>query len=415
VACADIGGTSFDVALLTNGEYEIKSDPDVAHLKMNFPMVKIDSIGAGTGSFVRVNPISKRIEFGPDSAGSGIGMSNPAVGLDTVTISDCDVVLGLINVDYFLGGQVTLDRARAIEGVRTQIAEPLGLDVAEAATGVIELFEDELQRQLRALVTGKGFEAAEFVLLGYGGGGPLHVAGFSAGLGFKDVLVPTWAAGFSAFGCVCADFAYRLDRQVDIEIPPNATAEDKARVARHIDRAWTELRARVAAEFAKSGIAADRIEFHPQLRLQYLGQLNDIEVLCPLDRLTDADDVDRILAEYEEQYGKVYAASARAPELGYFVTLAIVTGTVPAEKPVIAAEPLAGPEPPAGARKERRPVFSRGRWADAEIYEMDRLLAGNELEGLAIVEAPSTTFVIPEGWQTRLDEHRIFHLSEGRG
>jgi acetone carboxylase, beta subunit len=412
VACADIGGTSFDVALITNGEYEIKPDPDLAHFKMNFPMVRIDSIGAGTGSFVRINPISNRIEFGPDSAGSTIGVCNPGAGVETVTISDCDVCLGLINPDYFLGGQVVLDRDRAVAAVRTQIAEPLGLGVVEAAAGVVELFEDELRRQIRALVMGKGFEAADFALLGYGGGGPLHVASFAEDLQFKDVLVPSWAAGFSAFGCVCADFAYRLDRQVDLEIPPHASAEQKARVAAEIDRAWRALRERVAAEFEKSGVAADAVRFNALLRLQYLGQLNDIEVLSPLDGLSGAEDIDRILAEYERLYGKVYAASARAPELGYFVTLAIVTGSVPAEKPTIAAEPLAGPEPPPSARKAPRPVFWRDRWAQAEIYEMDRLRAGNVLAGLAIVEAPSTTLVVPEGHRATLDEHRIFHLSQ---
>src|SRR5262249_53926186 len=157
------------------------------------------SVGAGTGTFVRVNPVTRRLEFGPDSAGAEIGVSNPDSAVDTVTITDCDVVLGWINPDYFLGGELKLERDRAVRAVERQVAHPLGLGVEEAAQGVVELFEAELTRQIEAQVMGQGFEPADFALLGYGGGGPLHVAGFSAPLHFQDVLVPSWAAAFSAF------------------------------------------------------------------------------------------------------------------------------------------------------------------------------------------------------------------------
>lgn len=411
VVCSDIGGTSFDVALITNGDYEIRTHPDIAHLKMNFPMVRTDSIGAGTGSFVRVNPLTKRIEFGPESAGARIGVSNPEGGLDVVTITDCDVVLGFINPDYFLGGEIPLDRDLAVEAVRAQIAEPLGLGVEEAAAGVIEIFEDELRQHVKAMVMGKGLEPADFVLLSYGGGGPLHVAGMSRELVFADVLVPSWAAGFSAFGCVCADFSYRFDRQLDLEVRPGASPRDKARVADDIDATWVALRRQVAAEFEKNAISSDLIAFRCSVRAQYLGQLNDLEVASPVERLSGPEDLDLLLAEFEEVYGKVYAASARSPELGHMITLAIVAGTVPVEKPALPNEALSEPDPPPQAKKGVRPVFTDGRWVDAEIYEMEELRAGNLLEGPAIVEAPSTTFVIPEQRVVRLDRHRIFHVT----
>jgi N-methylhydantoinase A/acetone carboxylase beta subunit len=415
VACSDIGGTSFDVALITNGDYEITSTPDIAHFKMNFPMIKIDSIGAGTGSFVRVNRISGRIEIGPDGAGARIGISNPAGGLDTVTITDCNVVLGVISPDYFLGGDVPLERERALAGVGEQIAEPLGLSVEAAASGVIELFEDELKRQVSSLVMGKGFEPADFVLLGYGGGGPLHVGGYTDGLNFQDVLVPSWAAGFSAFGCACADFSYRFDRQVDIEVPPDASDAIKSGVAEAVNAAWERLSKRVAAEFEKSAVPAGEVDFTPYLRVQYMGQVNDIEVPVPLPRVRTPADVDAIIAEFERVYGKVYAGAARSPELGYLITLAIVTGSTPAEKPVLPNEPLVGLKPSPEASKGTRQVYWQHEWIDAEIHEMDRLAAGNVVPGLAVIEAPSTTFVVPPGRSARLDQHRIFHLDNRDG
>ena len=113
VLCTDIGGTSFDIALITDGRFEITPTPDIARFVLNMPLVKIDSIGAGTGSFVRVNPNSNRPELGPDSAGSKIGVCWPEGGLETVSVTDLNVVLGRLNPDYFLGGDVELDPERA--------------------------------------------------------------------------------------------------------------------------------------------------------------------------------------------------------------------------------------------------------------------------------------------------------------
>jgi acetone carboxylase, beta subunit len=411
MACADIGGTSFDVALVVNGENEIRLDPDIAHFKMNLPMVKIDSVGAGTGSMVRINPFSKRIEIGPDSAGNRIGTSNPDGSVDTVTITDCDVVLGRLDPDYFLGGELQLDAERARRAIQEQVAEPLGLSVEQAASGVLELFEAELERQLKATVTGQGFGAPEFALLAYGGGGPVHVAGFSAGLEFEDVLVPTWAAGFSAFGCVCADYAYRLDRQLDRALPgPDASGEAIAEFASTLGNVWTDLRKKIVGEFAESGVAESDIRWRPSLRMQYNGQLNDIEIPVRNMDLSGPSDLSAIAESFETVYGQTYANAARSPEVGYFVTLAILTGSVDIEKPALAVEPLALAEEVNDARKAGRDVFIDGSWREAAIYDMDALRAGNQIVGPAVVEAPSTSFFVPPRRTATLDEHRIFHL-----
>ena len=129
VLCTDIGGTSFDIALITDGRFEITPTPDIARFMLNMPLVQIDSIGAGTGSFVRINPNSNRPELGPDSAGARIGVCWPEGGLETVSITDLNLVLGRVNPDYFLGGDIQLDPERARAEVERQVAEPLGLEV----------------------------------------------------------------------------------------------------------------------------------------------------------------------------------------------------------------------------------------------------------------------------------------------
>ena len=199
IACSDIGGTSFDVALITKGSFAIKSDPDMARLVLSLPLVAMDSVGAGAGSFVRLDPYSKSIKLGPDSAGYRVGTCWPESGLDTVSVSDCHVVLGYLNPQNFLGGAIKLDVQRARDHIKAQIADPLGLSVEDAAAGVIELLDLTLSEYLRANISAKGYNPAEFTCFSYGGAGPVHTYGYTEGVGFKDVVVPAWAAGFSAF------------------------------------------------------------------------------------------------------------------------------------------------------------------------------------------------------------------------
>jgi acetone carboxylase beta subunit len=411
VLCTDIGGTSFDIALLTDGRFEITQTPDIARFVLAMPLVRIDSIGAGTGSFVRVNPNSNRPELGPDSAGARIGVCWPEGGLDTVSVTDLDLVLGRVNPDYFLGGEVKLDPERARDAVARQLAEPLGLDVEQAAAGVVELFEQTLKNEAVGRILGKGYSPADYALLCYGGGGPLHVAGYTEGVSYREVLVPAWAAGFSAYGCACAEFEYRYDQTVDLPILPGFDEGAKAGIGMMIGAAWGGLAEKVAAEFAKSGVERERIRFTHAVRMQYFGQLNDIEIVSPHMAIEGAAQLDDLVAEFERAYGKVYARSASSPELGYLVTHAIVLGSVEVEKPALpdVAE-REGAAPLKGVREVWWEADGGPKPVSTDIYELADVAPGAVIEGPAIVESVATTFAVPPRRAARLDRHRIFHL-----
>ncbi|MBA2342991.1 MAG: hydantoinase/oxoprolinase family protein [Thermoleophilaceae bacterium] len=410
VLCTDIGGTSFDIALITDGRFEITPTPDIARFVLNIPLVKIDSIGAGTGSFVRINPNSNRPELGPDSAGSRIGVCWPEGGLETVSVTDLNVVLGRLNPDYFLGGDIDLDPERARAEVERQVAKPLGLSVDDAAAGVIGLFEETLKNEAIGRILGKGYSPADYALLCYGGGGPLHVAGYTEGVPYRDVLVPAWAAGFSAFGCACADFEYRYDQTIDMPIAPTADEMEKAGIGVMVTGGWLGLEDRVAAEFEKSGIEREQIRFTHAVRMQYYGQLNDIEIVSPRPELEEGAHVDELIGEFEQAYAKVYARSARSPELGYLITQAIVMGSVEVEQPALPelAEGEGAPAP-----KEMRKVHWGDGFAETDVFQLENVRAGNTIDGPAVLESPATTFTVPPGRSATLDTNQIFHLSSG--
>jgi len=412
IACSDIGGTSFDMALITKGNFAIASDPDMARLVLSLPLVAMDSVGAGAGSFVRLDPYSGSLKLGPDSAGYRVGTCWPESGLDTVSVSDCHVVMGYLNPENFLGGAIKLDVERARQHIKAQIADPLGLSVEDAAAGVIELLDLNLREYLRANISAKGYNPTDFVCFSYGGAGPVHTYGYTEGLGFKDVVVPAWAAGFSAFGCACADFEYRYDKSVDIALPQNASDAAKAGGCETIQAAWSELTAKVIEEFVINGFKPEEVILRPGYRMQYMGQLNDLEITSPVSSATTAADWDRIVEAFENTYGRVYASSARSPELGFSVTGAIMRGLVMTQKPVLPEDPDGGVTPPKDAKLGTRPFYRHKKWIDAVIWKMEALKPGNRITGPAIIESDATTFVVPDGFETRLDKHRLFHLNE---
>lgn len=412
VACSDIGGTSFDMALITKGNFAIVADPDMARLVLSLPLVAMDSVGAGAGSFVRLDPYSGAIKLGPDSAGYRVGTCWAESGLDTVSVSDCHVVLGYLNPDNFLGGAIKLDVERARQHIKAQIADPLGLSVEDAAAGVIELLDVQLREYLRSNVSAKGYNPIDFVCFSYGGAGPVHTYGYTEGLGFKDVVVPAWAAGFSAFGCACADFEYRYDKSVDLALPQHASDGEKAQAAMTIQAAWSDLAAKVVEEFRINGFKPEEVILRPGYRMQYMGQLNDLEISSPVSSASTAQDWDRIVDAFEQTYSRVYASSARSPELGFSVTGAIMRGMVITQKPVLPEDPEGGPTPPKEARIGTRPLYRHKVWHDAVLWKMEALKPGNTITGPAIVESDATTFVVPKGFSTTLDKHRLFHLKE---
>lgn len=412
VVCSDIGGTSFDIAMITQGEYVYKYSPDMAKLVLAIPLLFMDSIGAGTGSYVRIDPHSKGITLGPDSAGYRVGTCWPEGNIDTVTVSDCHVVLGYINPDNFLGGHIKLDRERAYKAIEEQIAKPLGISVEKAAAGVIELLDYRMKYYLSSSISGKGYSPKDFVLFSYGGGGPLHTYGYTEDLGFEKVLIPAWAAGFSAYGCGAADFEYRNDASTLINVAPNATDGEKIREGKKLQAIWEDLKNNVIAEFKNAGIPKENVRFEFGCHMMYQGQLNDIEVASPVSKFETAEDWDKLTEAFEKLYSKVYHESAQSSEFGFTITTATVKGVTDVTKPKIPTEELRGETPSSKSLKGTRNMYWRDGWVSAQIYEMAELRAGNKIHGPAIIEDPATTFIVPPGYWTYLDQHRIFHLEK---
>lgn len=404
VVCSDVGGTSFDVGLLTEGRYALDIEPAIARMKLALPSIVLDSIGAGTGLYVRLDPVIGRVELSHESAGYRIGM---CLKEETPTLNDCNLVLGYLNPDYFLGGDVKLDIQRARQGLQDQIAGPLGISVEEAAWGVVELVNTHMRDHLYAMILGRGFSPENYSLFCYGGGGPLHLCGYMEGLAFEKAYVPTWAPAFSAFGCACADYTFRLDQQLDFPLSPGL--DEIEQLTAVLNATWQGLKAKVDEEVRKEGLDSARLNFQALVRLQYQGQLDDLEILAPRFPITP-DDIHKILDSFEETFARIFPTASKSPELGYLVTRAVAQGILPTEKPLIREYPLKSQTPPDAAKRGTRRIYWKGAWQTAQLYEMDALEPGNIVSGPAVIEAPATTFLLPPGFRTTLNRFKVFEV-----
>ena len=415
---SDVGGTSFDVGLVMERYVPTKWESSIGRFILNIPMIGLDSIGAGTGMYVKYNEISSRLEFGPESAGYKIGVCNEESGVETVTMTDCSLILGYLNPDYFLGGKVSLNKERSYKYIEEQLAEPLKADPYKTARGSLDLIEINMKNHLNGMIQGLGFRPENYTLISFGGGGPLHVAGYSRGLNFQEILVPEWAPAFSAFGCACADHSYRHEKSVDLVIPPDGSMI--AFVSSILSSTWNELKNNIKKEFEAEGRDPNEMIFKPSLRLQYFGMLDDLEVQSPVEELTlnyspqleryDSTELNEITKSYDDLFEEIYRRGTKSPELGYHITKAVGTGIVPVPKPKLPEHEVSGEKPDEDASKGTRDIYWDNKWHEAHIWEMGLINAGNIIRGPAIIEAPATTLIVPPGAQVKLDKHRIFHL-----
>lgn len=410
--CSDMGGTSFDMGVITRGQTRIENEPIMDRFKLNVPTLHLDTIGAGAGMILKVDPLTKKISLGPESAGADPGPICFDRGGTEPTIADCDAILGRLNPDYFLGGKVKLDVAKATRIFKEKCADVLGVDMREAAEGMIEMLEQDANNALRRVISGQGIHPSEFTLLSYGGSGPLHLAGCSRGIGFRDIITFQFAAAFSAFGCTTADYMRRHSISTQIDIPSAADDDVLAAMGARVTAHWADLERAAMAEMIADGHAREKIVIRPFLMMRYTGQLEDVEVPSPLIAASSPEEMLAVIAEFEAVYAKVNHRVSRYGQAGYSITELGLTATAEKVKPTLVKRAL-GKSDPAEAHKGWRQAYIGGRWHNADLYEMDLLQPGHEVRGPAIIEHPATTLVIHPKDRVFLDEWTLLHYVHG--
>jgi len=396
VITGDLGGTSFDVSLVVGGKTALAAQTTIDFgLVIRTPMIEISTIGAGGGSIAHVDA-GGMLQVGPESAGSRPGPVCYGQGNDRPTLTDANVVLGRINADRPIGGELErLDVEAARAAIETHVAKPLGLDVMAAAEAIVRIANARMAGAIRLVSIERGHDPGRFAAVPFGGGGALHVGALIKDVGLKAALVPRYPGVTSALGCVIADVRHDQVQTVNLGLEGlDAVALDRRMVAE-------ASQARAVVEAAE--LAVERIDILFELDMHYIGQTHTVSVPLPLTVTSETTGVSE--AAIREAFETAYRASFSRLLAGVPARIVNLRTAAVGRRPHFDLAALA-PEPGADAAAAKlgtRRVWFYGAWHDAGIYARLDLPVGAEIHGPAVLEQPDATTVVDPDLVARID------------
>jgi N-methylhydantoinase A len=404
VITTDMGGTSFDVSIIHDGKpaYSFISNTD--QYEYFLPKVDLQAIGAGGGSLVRFKPETRTMTVGPDSAGAFPGPVCYGRGGVVPTVTDAELVLGYLDPDNFAGGKMKLNKQAAKDSIG-QLAKPLGMDAAQCAAGICRIVELQMADVIRKVTVEKGFDPRDFVLFAFGGAGPAHAGVFARELGVRKVIVPQRKAAstWCAFGAAAADVLHIFEHT---EIMPTPVP------AKRINDVLNSLQTQAEKRMAEEGIAGSRQRFEFSIDVRHKGQINEVEILLPFERLPSNYE-SRLRSLFVQRYEQLYGrgSALAGAQLEFVVSRLRARARTPQPK-LVAARRSSGKIPQAAVRK-RREIY----WPDLKkhratpVFDGEKLITGNRIKGPAIVETADTTVVVHPGSTLRLDALGNFEIT----
>lgn len=408
----DMGGTTTKAALILGGTPRVTKDYEVGAVAksgagggrgsgypIRTPVIDLVEIGAGGGSIAWVDS-GGGLRVGPASAGADPGPACYGRGGTEPTITDANVVLGRLNPDYFLGGELTLDVERARRAIKERCADRLGLDVIAAAHGIVEIANAAMVNALRLVSVQRGYDPRDFVLIAFGGAGPVHANRVMAEAQIRTSVIPASPGTASAMGLLVSDLRH----------------EYSTTLIQRVDQADTTMVETTFRNLEREGQRAlDREGVHPrdvtlarQADMRYVGQGYELTIPLPSTTLDPGALVD-LRARFNEEHARAYGYSAMSEPVEFVNLRLTATGAI--AKPVLRTKTTGGAGADA-AQKSVRPVYFHecGGYAECPVYERERLPAGSVVGGPAIVEEFDSTTVIHPGFRARVDRFGILHL-----
>jgi N-methylhydantoinase A len=390
VISCDMGGTSFDVGLIRDGRPVVSADKELGYgLPVRVPMIDIHTIGAGGGSIAAVNSAGI-LQVGPESAGADPGPIGYARGGDAPTITDANLLLGRLNPDALLGVEKRVDLARIRDLMDTKLGAQLGLDPVQVASAIVRVANDKMAGAIRLVSLHRGHDPRDFVLLAFGGAGPLHAIALARELAIPTVLVPARPGLTSALGCLVADVRHDFVKTVNQDLLQLDVPEARRILAAQI----AEGRQLLGTE----GVEIETVTVHHEADMQFVGQTHVLTVAVPRTDL-DRDD---LLRAFERAYWERFEVTLAEMRC----LLVNLRTTIVGRRRAVSLEGVAGT--PAGgslrdAQTAERPVCFDGEWHRTPIYRRERLPRGAEFTGPAIVEQLDATTAVEPGDRVTVD------------
>jgi N-methylhydantoinase A len=397
----DMGGTSFDAALVTHGEPLVMTDGVIDRWRIALPMIDIHTIGAGGGSIARVDA-GGMLQVGPQSAGADPGPACYGRGGREPTTTDADLVLGFLDDGSFLGGGMRLDREAAARAIDEHVARPLGLSLEQAAAGIYDVVNVTMATGVRDVSVRRGLDPRDLPLVVAGGAGPVHAAAIAAELEIPLLIVPRESSVFCAAGMLMSDFKHDLVRAYKCELEQVDGEQLRGLIA--------EMETEGRAVLERERVPDAKVSVRAALDLRYVGQWHELTV--PIASTETA----AVEAAFHSQHDRLFGYSSPGSPIELLAVRVTAVGST--EKPSTDLLDDRATLTATAAQLGVRPVWSpAGReLRETPVYDGLALAAGARLDGPAVVELANTTIVVLAGFRLSVDPHGSFMLaSEARG
>jgi len=388
----DMGGTTAKTSIITGGLPETTEQYLVEGRPILLPVVDLREIGAGGGSIAWIDEAGA-MHVGPQSAGADPGPACYQRGGEEPTVTDANLQLGLLDPDYFLGGEMEIS-AELGRGAIQRVADHFDLSVDEAALGIVKIVNTNMSGLLQSMTVKRGYDPREFAMVAFGGAGPIHAAAIAKELGIPTVIVPPYSGVFSAWGMLMADLRHDLSQTF---IAPLGGADPTA-----VSDLFGELEERIVGVFAKENVEEGAITVTHELDLRYVGQEHTLAVTTPA--LFTEGVKSQIAKAFDDHHLRVYGHNA--PEEPKEIVSLKVIGLGNVTKPKLERIPEGDEAPPAEAGLGARDVYvGKEQYRSFGIYRRDLLRAGNVIRGPAVIEEITATTVVEEGQICRVDPY----------
>ena len=399
-----MGGTTAKAGLIQGGAPSVTKDYEVgttaqsgvgatrgAGYPIRTPVIDLVEIGAGGGSIAWVDP-GGILRVGPQSAGADPGPVCYGRGGTQPTVTDANLVLGRLNPSYFLGGEIALDPAAAQRAIEQHCAQPLGMDLVEAAHGIVEIANTAMVNALRLVSVQRGYDPRDFALVAFGGAGPAHANRLAALTEIPVAIIPQSPGTASALGLLVTDlkhdYATTLIQRLD-QVAPQA-----------LEQTFRELEAQGRETLGREGMAEAAMDFRRQADLRYVGQSHELTLPLANEALGPAQ-LAQLLEQFHRTHDRAYGFSAPGEDVELVSVRLSAIGQI--AKPALA--PLAEATGEATAKGQRPVYFAESEgYVDCPVYDRYALGAGAVVQGPAIVEEIDSTTVVHPQYQVRVDE-----------
>lgn len=392
----DMGGTSFDAAVVKDGKPLVMTDGSIDRWSLPLPSVDIHTIGAGGGSIASVDE-GGLLRVGPQSAGASPGPACYGRGGVHATTTDADVVLGYLDPTSFLNGQMSLDKEASRAAIKRDVADPLGLSVEEAAAGIYEMVNVSMATGVRDITVRRGLDPRDFPIVVAGGAGPVHAAAIAGELEIPVLITPRDSSIFCAAGMLVCDFKH--------DYVTSATDRLDSLDPADLAHSWAEMAERGRATLLAEGVPEDKISFRPSLDLRYKGQWYELKIDVDPYMLAEPD-VDTIAKSFHLEHDLLFGYNSLDMPIDVLnIRIAVIGKTSDERINLVSATRVASV---AGA--SRRKIWSpaQQQMVEVDVYQGTALGPGAEVSGPAIIELGTTTIVVLDQYDCVVDSSGSF-------